>query len=72
MLAFSLGAWMILLLKEPCSNSKREEEMGWVKGSGEKGEMGSLAHLEGCYFYYPHSSSIWKLKKGGYGNTNIN
>ena len=35
MQAFSSGARMFLLTKAPCWNSRREEEMGRVKGSGE-------------------------------------
>ena len=77
MQAFPSRPRMFLLAKAPCWNSRREEKMGRVKGSG-KGEEKRLffflpstcplsvfrPHIypEGYYFHSPQSSSVIKSK----------
>ena len=68
------GCANVFVLEGPCWNSRREEEMGRVKGSGEGGgeallkrgalKGGPSSYPKGYYFYSPQSSSVIKSKMG--------
>ena len=74
--AFSSGARKVLIAKAPCGNSRREEEMGRVKGRGRgRGDRREFSLLplplsffrphtypKGYYFYSPQSSSVIKSR----------
>ena len=66
MIAFSTGVFierarMVLIAKAPCWNSWREEEMGWVKGTGEGEGAGRkkrnffLPSPSPLFFFCPHA-----------------
>ena len=67
-----------LLAKRHVETSRREEEMGRVKGSGEGAGREKVplplsffrprTYRKGYYFYSPQSSTVIKIKDSGYNN----
>ena len=69
MQAFSSGAQMFCSRKRHVETSRREEEMGQIKGSGEGRGIGGEREEKSIFspLFQCH-----KIKDGGYNNTNTN